>query len=357
MKKTKEWLQLNSKGLSLVELIVALGAATIVGIAISQLLLTSGKALRIFEKTIDASIDDKLGDKLILRDLRNSAPSMNNLIVNDDCGKSFFDFDTDRNSIFYLSQQKSGSSVACSSASPTSRTFTLEINKKTALYFLTYDQQRGGGIFTDALSFFSSPGAAPTNMNAPAPIAYEGLGFNDFLNQIDIKNSSKLNTAKQLILVDSSVAMPVSPARGSTFLGLLDTAGGKLDLIKITFPILINNPEIFNYAITFENSLGGLVNYVPNNFKEYLIYLPSAGAGGASVRLKPILIQKYSLDCVSQKDSNNKQLCLLLRETLSYSNASTSTLSKKITLLSGYRKITFKRDDIASSVFEIATEK
>ena len=330
----------NSKGLTITELMIAIGLSSIVGVAVFEVLKDSTNMQKKISEKLDLQIETALGDQIIVRDLRNSGSSLNNLTVKDDNNLNFYDFEPDRSSTFYRSQNNK------------ERTFTLKKGGKTYFYVLAFDNLRGKGLFADAVTFFQV-GSPPANPNQPASLTYRGLNYNNYLTakdseNNDINNPALITTANlnKLVLVDSSSYMPVTPLRPAVFIGKIVKSGAMYDIEKISataIPKNAQNVAIWNYDIRTPVN----TTIVPANFEQFMYNLPPVGANGASVRIKPIRLFKYELDCVTDP----KECTLSRRDILHGSSA------QKIPILRGFEQVSFYREDIATTVFKVMVEK
>lgn len=330
----------NNKGFTITELMIAVGLSSIVGVGIFQVLTSTGQMQKIFSEKMDERIEANLADKLLLRDLRAAGPSLNNIYFKDDNGLNFFDYDIDRSSAFYRSQ------------SNRKRTYTLQQNgPKTFMYFMAFDDLRGKGLFADAVTFFQV-GAPPPSPNEPATLTYKGINYNNYLTAKDSEGNYLNNPAliedrhaEKLVLVDSSSFMPVSPQKPAVFIGKIVKSGSIYDIAKIptgSIPKSKENTQLWGYTI--KTPTGGYIE--PANFENFMYNLPPVGANGASVRIKPVRIFKYELDCT---DTAN---CILYRSDVLH-----GTSSQRLPVLRGFNKIVFYRDDMATSVFKVSMEK
>lgn len=330
----------NNSGITITELMIAIGLSSIVGLGIFQVLTNTGKMQKIFSDKMDERVEANLADKLILRDLRAAGPSLNNISFQDDKGYNFFDYDPDRSSTFYRDQKS------------VSRTFTLEQGGKTFMYFMAFDDLRGKGLFADAVTFFEV-GPPPTDPNQPATLTYQGINYNNYLTAKDASGNYMNNpllidtiNLNKLVLVDSSAFMPVSPIKPAVFIGKLVKSGSIYDIEKIakaTIPKNKQGTQIWNYTIRTPIN----TTIEPNNFEQFMYNLPPVGANGASVRIKPVRVYKYELDCVTDKTN-----CVLYRMDVLHGAS-----SQKIPVLRGFNRIKFTRTDIATSVFKVSMQK
>lgn len=329
----------NKKGFTISELMIAVALTTIVGLGVFQVLTDTSKMQRVFSDKMDTRIEANLADKLIIKDLRAAGVSMNNINFKDDNNLGFFDFDSDRSTAFYRGQ------------SIKNRTYTLKAGGKTTFYFMAVDDLRGRGLFADAVTFFQV-GAPPANPNLPATLTYMGINYNNYLTAKDsdgnfLNNPLLINPVNllKLALVDSSSYMPVIPLKPAVFIGKIAAAGSRYDIVKLANAEIPKNNQgepILGYTIRTPAG----TNLEPGNFEQYMYNLPPVGANGASVRIKPVRIYKYSLECKTKQD------CILYRTDVLH-GAST----QKFPVLRGFNKIVFLRDDIATSVFNVTMEK
>jgi len=329
----------NNKGLTITELLISIGLSSIVGLGVFEALKDSNEWQKKFSSKMDDRIEANLADKLILRDLRAAGPSMNNLKIADDKNLNFYDFEPDRSTTFYRGQ------------TTVSRTVTLKEGGNTTMYFLAFDDLRGKGLFADAVTFFEvSPPLA--DINQPATLTYRGLNYNNYLTAKDgagndLNNPLLINLVNlnKLVLVDSSSYMPTVPMRPAVFIGKITQAGAFVDIQKISsgaIPKDKANKAIWDYKIT--TPINTVVE--PINFAQYMYNLPPVGANGASVRIKPVRLYKYQLDCA---DPTN---CMLYRHDVLH-----GTSTQKVPLMRGFNCVRFTRNDIATSIFQVKTDK
>lgn len=329
----------NNKGVTITELLIAIGLSSIVGLGVFEALKDTNNWNKTFSAKMDDQIEANLADKLILRDLRAAGPSMNNLRVRDDNNLNFYDFEPDRSTAFYRGQ------------TTPSRTVTLKQGGNTFMYFLAFDDLRGKGLFADAVTFFQV-GAPPANIYQPASLTYRGLNYNNYLMAKDsagkdLNNPLLMNPINlgKLVLVDSSSYMPTVPLRPAVFIGKIVKSGAIIDIQKIpagAVPKDKSNTAIWSYTIT--TPLNTLVE--PINFTQYMYNLPPVGANGASVRIKPVRLYKYELDCADPAN------CILNRHDVLHGAS-----AQKIPLMRGFNCVKFTRKDIATSIFQVETDK
>lgn len=328
----------NNKGVTITELLIGMGLSMIVGLGIFTYLYDNGQWQKKFSQKLDDQIEENLADKLILRDLRAAGPSLNNLRFIDDKNLNFYDFEPDRSTPYYRNQKI------------VSRMVTLKDGGNKIMYFLAFDDLRGKGLFADAVTFFEV-GAPPANIYQAATLTYRGINYNNYLTAKDssgndLNNPLLINpiNLNKLVLVDSSSYMPTVPARPAVFIGKMVNNGGLYDIQRIPDADIpkSGNQAIWNYQIV--TPTGSTVD--PTNFVQYMYNLPPVGANGASVRIKPIRLYKYELDCADPKN------CILYRHDVLHAAS-----VQKIPLMRGFNCVRFTRNDIATSVFQIATDK
>ncbi|MCM2354637.1 MAG: prepilin-type N-terminal cleavage/methylation domain-containing protein [Pseudobdellovibrio sp.] len=329
----------NNKGLTITELLIAIALSSIVGLGVFQVLNDNNSLQKMFSEKMDERIEANLADKLILRDLRAAGPSLNNLKFNDDKNLNFYDFEADRSTAFYRSQTQ------------ISRTVTLKKGGNTIMYFLSFDDLRGKGLFADAVTFFEV-GPPPANIYQPASLTYRGINYNNYLTAKD-SNGNDMNNPQlihptnlnKLVLVDSSSYMPTVPARPAVFIGKVVNTGGIYDIQRIpatSIPNNSSNTDIWDYRITTPTKT--IVD--PANFIQYMYNLPPVGANGASVRIKPVRLYKYELDCADPAN------CIFYRHDVLHGIS-----TQKVPLMRGFNCVRFTRDDIATSIFQVITDK
>ncbi|AZZ36142.1 hypothetical protein CIK05_04815 [Bdellovibrio sp. qaytius] len=329
----------NTKGFTIAELLIAVALTSIVGLGVFEALHKNTEIQRMFGKKMDDRIEVNLADKLILRDLRAAGPSLNNLKITDDKNLNFYDFEPDRSSNFYRGQKT------------VSRTVTLIQGGNTFMYFLSFDDLRGKALFADAVTFFEV-GAPPNNIYQPASLTYRGINYNGYLTAKDSAgndlNNPKLmdpTNINKLVLVDSSSYMPTIPLRPAVFIGKIVNTGAMVDIQKISsaeIPKDKTKKDIWDYIITTPDN----ATIDPADFIKYMYNLPPVGANGASVRIKPVRLYKYELDCSVPAE------CILYRQDVLH-----GTSAQRIPIMRGFNCIKFIRNDIATSIFQVAMDK
>jgi hypothetical protein len=316
----------QNNGYTLIEFIIASGIAVAIGLAAFGVLTQSNKINQNFAKKIDIKIDTNIGKRFLIKDLKAASPSLNNIMLKDDNGLNFYDYEPDKTSSYFRAQ------------TVLSRSLTLKQGDQKALYILVGDEYYIKSLFVEPIVFFEL-GATPSDITVATPLTYRGLDFN---NYISTKAPKKLVEEKKLLIVDSSSFQYVNNptkdiARPAVFIGRL-VEKQIIDLEKIQFP-----ESLFSYDIRLPE--GKIVN--PVDFERFLINLPPVGANGANIRIKSVKIIKYELKCIRDK-------CDLLRRDMSELDP-----AKEIqhTVDRDIKSVVFKRDSISDTVMRFEVYK
>ena len=86
-------MKLNQKGFTLAEKFVGVSLLAIVGMVAASFFTFSAKTQKEIVNDLEDSTDNVIAERMLLRDLKMSEPSFNNILVTDDNGLGFFDFD------------------------------------------------------------------------------------------------------------------------------------------------------------------------------------------------------------------------------------------------------------------------
>lgn len=321
----------SNHGVTIMELLVTLGVVGLFTLIVMQFLNDQTRQAKKIEDAIEYKIDSLLSDKVILKDYRLASPSINQLSIPDNNNLGFYDFDATTDGMLYNSNGRKF------------RVLTLDQSNALSkrMYVLIQDTTRGNIVYADPVIAYDI-GNSPTDLNAPAPLTYVGLNRDNFLST---RNSRLLSS---LLYIDSSGLMSVTAnnkaSRSAAFIGFstADTA----DVISPGLPDNIFVPKIYS-----KNTQGEEIVYSPNNFDEFLRNLPPAGAAGSNIRIMPVKLIRYELECTTTP--NNNPTCDFFR---SEWNGSTGFVNKR-RIMQKIESVTFTRESIINTTVSVSYKK
>lgn len=327
----------NPRGMSIMELVVAIGIVGLVSIIAMQFLNDQGKQNRKLEEAIEYKIDTLLSDKVILKDFRNAMPSINQLKILDQNGVNFFDLESDKSGAL--------SCAGCFKFRALSLTHATGAPKK--FYLLVANPTKGDSVFTDPVIAYDIGAPSATDPNLPASISFVGLNRIPSGSSVGFLNSrNPLLITDDLVFVDSSGTMKVTANnpvnRSAAWIGFL-TAPGDI----VASPALPDS--IFASKIYTKNPTDGSeVVTTPNNFDEFLQSLPPNGASGSSIRIMGVKLIKYELKCVAAVATD----CELER-----SEWSKTGFINQRSILNHIKGVTFRRDNISNTITTVSYDQ
>ncbi|MCM2280919.1 MAG: hypothetical protein NDI61_03635 [Bdellovibrionaceae bacterium] len=154
----------NAQGFSMVELIVAVGVAVTVVLIASSVLYELQNSSNRLRKAMDQEIDFSIGIREMVNLLRKSALSYNNLIVQDDNGRNFFDLITDI----------TATQIPDISARSRRLTLSLAPGGITQLVFIFNDDPASQGFLYNPIDAYNV-GPPPGNLDVSGAINYRGI--------------------------------------------------------------------------------------------------------------------------------------------------------------------------------------
>ncbi|XGC79881.1 Tfp pilus assembly protein FimT/FimU [Bdellovibrio bacteriovorus] len=278
----------NQKGFTLAEMVVGIALLGIMGMVAASFFVFTAKTKNEIVNDIEDSVDSILAERMLLKDLKNSEPSFNNLLLVDDNGNRFFDYVSDRTD---------------QSVDNSPRTLTLAPGGKNEFIFISTSDKLGPAImYTPAMAY--DVGAPSPNPMIASPLNFRSLNKGGALNVSDPDDpSKKLWTPGRVLMLDSPAQVREMtatgpnynrPARSPIFIGTVVSEGEtRLNPVDLGNMLDRTNPMYPNETITDED--------------KFLRDLPPMGGAAPIVRLKPIVIIKYYLS----KDNTGKKINLM----------------------------------------------
>ena len=272
----------NQRGFTLAEMIVGVALMGILGMVAASFFVFTAKTKTEITNEIEDKVDSILAERMILRDLKNSEPSFNNLTVTDDNGRRFFDYVSD---------------VSGSSMDNSERKLTLELGRRNEFIFIATAERKGGTmLYTPAAAY--EVGNPPGDPRQAASLNFVSLNKN---NEVTFAND-KIWIGGNVVMLDTPTAVREmtssgpdysKPARSPIFMGVVTNSGAST-LIRLSLGNLIDmtHPMYPNETITSED--------------KFLRDIPPMGGAAPLVRLKVVNIIKYHL----AKDQTGKQINL-----------------------------------------------
>lgn len=272
----------NQRGFTLAEMIVGVALMGIMGMVAASFFVFTAKTKTEITNEIEDKVDSILAERMILRDLKNSEPSFNNLNVLDDYGRRFFDYVSD------------ASETAVDNSE---RKLTLEAGRRHEVIFIATAERKGGTILYTPASAYKV-GNPPADPRQAASLNFVSLNKD---NEVTFAND-KIWVGGNVVMLDTPTTVRemtsmgpdyTKPARSPIFLGVVPNAGAST-LLRLNLGNLIDmsNPMYPNETITNED--------------KFLRDIPPMGGAAPLVRLKVVNIIKYYL----AKDQSGKQINL-----------------------------------------------
>jgi Prokaryotic N-terminal methylation motif len=327
----------NSRGITMMELMIAVGIVGIVSVIAMQFLNDQSRQNRKLEEAIEYKIDTLLSDKVILKDFRNAMPSINQLRILDQNGVNFFDLEPDQGGALNCPGCYKFRALTLGHASGAPKKF----------YLLLANPTKGDSVFTDPVIAYDIGAPSATDPNAPASITFVGLNRVPSGSSVGYLTSrNPLLSANDLVFVDSSGTMKVTPNnpvnRSAAWLGFL-TAPGDI-VVNPAIPDGIFTSRIY----TKDPTNGAEIITTPANFDQFLQSLPPNGASGSSVRIMGVKLVKYELKCVAADATD----CSLER-----SEWSNTGFINQRDILNHIKGVTFRRDSISNTITTVSYDQ
>lgn len=265
-------MKLNQKGFTLAETLVGVSLLAIVGMVAASFFTFSTKTQKEIVNELEDSTDNVIAERMLLRDLKMSEPSFNNILVSDDNGLGFFDFDTDRST---------------RSVDEKARKISLSISGKTEFTFMITNDKLGGTLMYTPSLAYKIP-YVPADPNTAAPLNFVSLNQN---SEVTKANSKFWQPGVVLMLDTPALVREMTsfgpnynrPPRSPVFIGVVQGVGEtKLAALGIANFINKTNPMYPNETIDSEDA--------------FLRDIPPMGGAAPLVRLKAVGVIKYYLD-------------------------------------------------------------
>lgn len=281
----------NQKGITLLEMVVGVALMGIMGLVAASFFVFSAKNKKQITEEVEDKVDTILAERILQRDLKNSEPSFNNLLVPDDYGRRFFDHFTD---------------VMDSESAEEPRTVTLEMGRTTEFIFLAKNERMGGTmIYTPASAY--RIGRPPANPMAAATLTFVSLNKDNIVKRSDPAGQGRYWQVGNVLMLDTPTSVrPLAesgpdysrPARSPIFLGVVEAEGPtRLRPLSLLGLLDRSNPMYPTETIDSED--------------QFLREVPPMGGAAPMVRLKVINMVKYYL----QRDSVRADRVNLYRAT------------------------------------------
>ncbi len=263
----------NEKGITLIEVLTALGLVALVMGLMAVVQLQIRKDQIRMTKSLESSIDENLAERIIFKDLNGIDPSFNNLTLKDDKGKLFFD---------YFPGTPSGALTG-----GIDREVSMNLDGIKEFFFLSQNSAAGSLMFYDPVMAYAV-GPTPANFNSAASLEY-----------VSVNKVNWIGIQRPLFWVSGNFLMFDTPAK---IHGL--TAGGDVNFQSAPrspiFLGIVYGNDLFPIPTT--SSLWPLViNTNPetgatiDSADTFLRNVPSVGGGQTLVRLRSVKVIKYEL--------------------------------------------------------------
>lgn len=320
-------MKLNNKGVTLIEMLVALGVATVaVGLVASTQMSLIKDQIRM-RKTLEANIDETLAERILFNDFNGLDPSYNNIAVKDDAGNSFFDFYPDVPEASLTGRKD--------------REINLTLDGKTEFYILTQDKSAGSLLIYDPVMAYDV-GPSSTDFNVAATLSFKSINKNNWVGAqrpgFWVANKTLMldTPAKVRIVTGGKVNLQIAP-RSPIFIGTV--SGMNLNPLAGSFATNITktHPET-----------GAVISSADN----FLRTVPSLGGGQSIVRLRAVKVVRYSLVKATETQGYKTVPANLYRSI--YENGA---FSSPVLLADKVDKFTLRRDSVLKRMIYFKVNK
>ncbi|KHD88440.1 MAG: hypothetical protein OM95_09245 [Bdellovibrio sp. ArHS] len=296
-------------------MVVGVALLGIMGMVAASFFVFTAKTKEEITNEIEDKVDNIIAERMILKDLKFSEPSFNNVLITDDTGFRFFDYVSD---------------VSGDPEYESPRKLTLEFGRRNEFVFITTNDKLGTMMYTPAVAY--ELGALPASAMEEASLTFKSLNKG---NEVS-KSSPAIWQVGNLLMLDSPAAVREMtatgpnykvPARSPIFVGSV-IAPGESRLSPLNLPGFLNrtHPLYPNETIQDED--------------KFLRDIPPMGGAAPLVRLKAVNIIKYYLD----KDPQTKTVNLLRSV---YKN---NTFSQGQLFAAGVSRVVFSRNNARDSL-------
>ncbi len=269
----------NNKGFSLLELMIGLGLLTLIVGGAAFVLKDFNFGLKSLETDIGNDIESSIAERIIMRDLKHSEPSFNNMLIKDDNGRGFFDFVIDP--------------VDKGQLANSGRTLTMS-ETQNSFTFLSANEVVGGAIIYDPAMAYDI-GPEPKEFDKAATLNFKSLNKNKYLQ---LQNPAYWSEGRMLMLdTPASIRSLINgvpnynnPSRSPVFVGVVSLINPMLTPVTLNSLIDTNHPAYPSKKMTSEDV--------------FLRSVPAIGGGAALVRLKAVNAVRYTLEKNSAQQIN-----------------------------------------------------
>lgn len=308
----------NTRGFTLVEIMVGVGILGILGLTVGAFLLFAKKESNSFQNELLTETDVLIFERVLMRDLKASAPSFNNLVVRDLNGLNFFDYITDV-------EETTSKNARVVELVPDKGEFIMIVDAADATSML-YSPEKAYDV-----------GSIAPGVSTAAPLKFVSLNKDDIVHKTTSRVSS-IWVTKNILMLDSPALFRRSisggtldystPARSPVFLGVVTNVGP-----TVLKPILGLNELITTHPLYPAEKV------ISEDY--FLRNVPSVGGGNPIVRLKKVLIVKYFLKTDADKSTS------LIRSLYDGGKWDSGTLLAK-----GVKKLTMRREKATDSIID-----
>jgi prepilin-type N-terminal cleavage/methylation domain-containing protein len=306
----------NNRGLTIIELLVALGIAS-VGLSIVALTQVSlVKEQTRLTKKLEANIDETLAERILFNDFNGLDPSYNNLNIKDDSGLLFFDFYPDVPEANLKTKKD--------------RQITLSPRGTKVFYILTQDRSAGSLLIYDPVMAYDV-GPASADYNVAATLNFKSLNKNNWVK-----------AQRPGFWQNGKVLMMDTPAQ------VRAVKNGVLDLqVAPRSPILLGTVT-GDSLVPLTGEFGSLIintdpdsGVVIGSADAFLRNLPSIGGGQSIVRMRAAKLVKYEVIKDESSVGYKTETSKLYRSVYSINGFSNKTL-----LADRIEKFSLRRDSV-----------
>lgn len=312
----------NNRGVTIIELLIGLGVTAIIVFMSFGAMNMITQQTSDMRKTLEAEIDQSVGERIVMNDLRLAGLSFNNVLRKDDNGREFFDFEPEKPFL---------------SIPETQRTRFLTLSREGEDLFLLNQEAKTSVMVYDPVAAYEI-GPAPADVNTPASLSFQSLNHKDWITI----QKPELWRDGHFVMLDTAASL--RPQRGNT---IDDSVPPRSPLFIGKVAGLAANPDpVINQWVKTTNPLDGTSLLSADIF---LRRLPPMGGALPLVRLRAITAQRYTLE---KKQSANPNARQLVRYSLGPNG-----WSSRFLVADDVKSVTFERKSITQKLVYFKIER
>lgn len=321
--------KIQQQGFSLLEVLMSIGLAGLVTMALYTLWVGSNQQITNMEKEIENYTDLESGQRIMLRDLKNVDPTFGAISLKDDNGHPMFEYypDVPEDTL----KKKYGAEAKCPAAYPLCRVYTLRAKGNAEIVFLMHDptaheipslvydptwahqqaQNPTSKYLDGTLTFLHVNQKSPGGPIIIGHYGSPGEGYRG--HQQSGPPSKRVDThtgywKKDALLMfdtpttyrsESMINPEDEPPRPAFFVGQVTTTEARAPFIAL------DPSKVFTYAFDGVNIVQSNLldrrhpvshSLTIDSVENFFRWIPPSGGGQPLIRLRPVRLVKYTVE-------------------------------------------------------------